>query len=106
MLNSLTSVKGCINPINESKASVWIDTIELHAKSGRSRIFHFDGKEMDLFSYARVDAVRHENGLLYFITTGRDPILRMTNINIHKLVRVKVRMKVLLEETFLRWIFL
>jgi len=94
------------DPISEPKARVWIDYIELHCANGRLQLFQFDDKETHLHSYARVDSVRNENGLLYFLTTGKDPILRMTNLNIQELVRVKVRMKVLFEETFLRWVFL
>lgn len=94
------------DPCDEKNAQVWIDFMEIETRNGeKDRSFAFNqGTEK---WYAKQDALplKVRDGSLFIKTTGSDAAIRIDEIPLTDIVKIKLRMKVVLYKSFLQWIF-
>lgn len=94
-----------LDPAGEKNVAIWIDYIEIYSKNLAQPLqYNFNVADGWIASNHTTELLVSD-GLLYFKTTGPDPVLRKNKIMVNQVLKIKIRMKVLLYKTYLQWIF-
>ena len=95
-----------LDPCDEKGAQVYIESLEIDTRTPQDkRIFSFDSGVENWYAKQDVFSLKTRDGALFIRTTGRDAAVRIDDIPMTGIVGFKLRMKVVLHQSFLQWIF-